>query len=382
MFCISVSYKKTPLSIRQQFVFSEAEQEQFLFELLDKRKITGGVIVSTCNRSEIYFTAEEVNQVEELLHSFKGIAKEHIRKYCLYYQEKRAVLHLFRVICGLDSMILGEDEILHQVKEAYLLADKGGYTNSELNLVFQGGFHCAKLSKSTTRLSNTPVSIGTLTTNIVSDYRKNIPEEAERNVLVIGATGKIGSIVAKDLMAKGIPVIGTGRKRRCTDGLSLKDDERMEWLDFDRRYDAVAGVGVIVSATSSPHYTLTKEEFLHWAVPGRPYLMIDLAVPRDIDKELNQQDNITLLDIDYFKTLSRENSNIKLSEKEKAESILQECAEEVLKKLYLRNFMEQMEEKFQEKWFRKMIYYLRDTLDSDQLSQVLERIYRNESSCH
>lgn len=375
MFCISVNFKKTPLPIRQQFAFSEEEQKHFLSELIEKRKITGGVIVSTCNRSEIYFTEQvNVTEVEEILASFKNIEKEIIKKYCLYYQGKKAVRHLLRVACGLDSMILGEDEILHQVKTAYLLADKWGYTNSELNIIFQGAFNCAKLSKTTTKLSNTPVSIGTLTANVVEQFRKEQPKEQAGGVLVIGATGKIGSIVVKDLIAKGIPVIGTSRKRKQSEELFLQDNDYMEWLDFEQRYDAVAGVTAIVSATSSPHYTLTKEEFLHHAGKDKSYLMIDLAVPFDIDKELSEEENITLLDIDYFKVLSKENRNIKLSEMDKAEGILQECVEDVLKKLYIRSFLEQIEEKDGEKNFRKMVYCLRDVLSSDQLMEVFERM--------
>lgn len=376
MFCISVSFQKAPLTIRQQFAFSQEEQNCFLADLKEKRKISGGVIVSTCNRSEIYFTGDKVAEVEEALSCFKGIEKENIKKYCLYYQEKKAVQHLFRVTCGLDSMVLGEDEILHQVKEAYLFAVKWGYTNGELNIIFQGALNCAKLSKTTTKLSSTPVSVGTLTANEVEQFLKKKSEDAAGSVLVIGATGKIGSIVAKDLTAKGISVIGTSRKRNQTEGLFLQDN--MDWLDFEKRYDAVRNVTAIVSATSSPHYTLTKKEFLRHTDAGKSYLMIDLAVPLDIDKEIGMEKNVTLLDVDYFKTLSKENSNIRLGELDKAESILQECVEDVQKKLYIRSFKEQMSQKCEEKWFRKMIYYLRDVLSSDQLLKVFERIYRNE----
>lgn len=380
MFCISVSYKKTPLPIRQQFAFGVEEQKGFLSELIEKKIVTGGVVVSTCNRSEIYFTGEQgsVDEVENILSSFQKIEKESIKKYCLYYQGKKAVRHLFQVVCGLDSMVLGEDEIFHQVKDAYLLANNHGYTNSELNIIFQGAFHCAKLSKTTTKLSTTPVSIGTLTANAVEQYQKEQPEKMGGSVLVIGATGKIGSIVAKDLIAKGIPVIGTSRKRYHAEGTFLWEMDSMEWLDFEKRYAAVDNVTAIISATNSPHYTLTKEEFLKSVKTEKNYLLIDLAVPYDIDKDLGREETITLLDIDYFKTLSKENGNIRLGELDKAKSILEECVEDTLKKLYIRDFKEKMQEKCEEKWFEKMIYYLRDVLDSDQFFEVLERMYQTE----
>ena len=197
MFCISVSFKKTPLPVRQRFAFSKEEQEHFLFRLMEKQEITGGVVVSTCNRSELYFTGtkENVDEVENQLSLVKTIEKEQIKKYGLYYQGKKAVQHLFRVVCGLDSMVLGEDEILHQVKEAYLFAKSNGYTNGELNIIFQSAFNCAKLSKNKTRLSSTPLSVGTLTAKVVEEYLKAETGKTNQRVLVIGATGKIADLM-------------------------------------------------------------------------------------------------------------------------------------------------------------------------------------------
>lgn len=397
MFCISVSFKKTPLSIRQKFSFSEEEQRLFLQGLIKEKNITGGVIVSTCNRSEIYVTGtkEAIEAVENALSVQKEIEKETIKRYCFYYKGKKAVRHLFRVSCGLDSMVLGEDEILRQVKEAYQNAREAGCVNGTLNIVFQGAFHCAKLSKSETRLSNTPVSLGTLTANAVEAYLKGEADgkeksgipletgEAEQNpenigkVLVIGATGKIGSIVAKDLMAKGIRVIGTHRRKHLGDEIFLAHKEQITFVDFSERYGYLSQVDAIVSATSSPHYTLTKEEYQRQC-PKQKQLLIDLAVPYDIDKEIGELSGVTLFDIDYFETLSKENNHIRLDEAQKAERILQDCVEEVMKNLHLREFNEKVTLKEQETWFPKMIYYLKEILDSEQFAQVLCKIDERE----
>lgn len=396
MFCISVSFKKTPLSIRQKFSFSEEEQRFFLQGLMKEKKITGGVIVSTCNRSEIYVTGtkEALEAVESALSVQKGIEKETIKIYCLYYKGKKAVRHLFGVACGLDSMVLGEDEILRQVKEAYQNAMDAGCVNGTLNIIFQGAFHCAKLSKSETRLSNTPVSLGTLTANAVEAYLKSETDGKEKSgisletgeveqkpentgkVLVIGATGKIGSIVAKDLMAKGIRVIGTHRRKHLGEEIFLAHKEQITFVDFSERYRYLSQVDAIVSATSSPHYTLTKEKYRKQA--KQKQLLIDLAVPYDIDKEIGELSGITLFDIDYFQTLSRENNHIRLDEAQKAEGILQDCVEEVMKNLHLREFNEKITLKEQETWFPKMIYYLKEILDSDQFAQVLCKIDERE----
>ena len=376
MFCISVSFKKTPANVRQRFAFSKEETKVFLDKLIKEQWITGGVIVSTCNRSECYFTGSKayLSKIENWFAGYKKIDREWMKQYCLYYSGKRAIQHLYKVTAGLDSMVLGEDEILRQVKEAYLSAKEQGFVNSELNIIFQGAFNCAKQTKSETAISNTPVSIGTLTANMVETYLEE--KELPKKVLVIGATGKIGSIVAKDLISKGISVTGTTRSHIGEDGVMLQGGEGIAWIPFDKRYEVISGVAAVVSATGSPHYTITKDAFEKNCGKAQVYLMVDLAVPYDIDQDLAQLDKVTLYDIDYFENLSSENYNIKLNEIDKAKSILADCVEEVQKKLLIREFQVKQEETFQEKWFRKMISYLREALDSEQLEMVLTKIVK------
>lgn len=372
MFCISVSYKKAPLSIRQQFAFSATEQLELLNALCGKGEITGGVVLSTCNRSEIYVTGggHAFETVEAALETQKGIDREQIKTCCLYYRDKKAVRHLFQVACGLDSMVLGEDEILHQLKEAYRIASENGYVNSELNIIFQKAFHCAKRSKAATRLSTTPVSVGTLTANAIEDY---LSEKKSGQVLVIGAAGKIGSIVAKDLLAKGISVIGTQRRKHQGEEIFLTDRQQLRMVDFHERYQYISCVDAIVSATSSPHYTLTRGEYEKYC-RGEGQLLIDLAVPNDIDKAIGELDGNILYDIDYFRLLSRKNNQAKYKEACKAEEILEECVEELMKSLYIKEFHACLEEKPEEEWFPKMIYYLKEVLDSEELLRVLDKI--------
>lgn len=376
MFCISVSFKKTPANVRQRFAFSKEEAKVFLDKLIKEQWITGGVIVSTCNRSECYFTGSRayLSKIENWFAGYKKIDREWMKQYCLYYSGKWAIQHLYKVTAGLDSMVLGEDEILRQVKEAYLFAKEQGFVNSELNIIFQGAFNCAKQTKSETAISNTPVSIGTLTANMVETYLKE--KKLPKKVLVIGATGKIGSIVAKDLISKGISVTGTTRSHIGEGGVMLQGVEGIAWIPFDKRYEAIFGVAVVVSATGSPHYTITKDVFEKNCGKAQEYLMVDLAVPYDIDQDLAQLDGVMLYDIDYFENISSENYNIKLNEIDKAKRILADCVEEVQKKLLIREFQVKQEKAFQEKWFRKMISYLREALDSEQLEMVLTKIVK------
>lgn len=390
MFCISASYKKTPLKARQGFAFSGEEQYIFTSKLIKDNIIKGGVILSTCNRSEIYFTgnSQSVEEVAKNLALYKKINDSNIKKYCLFYGGSRAASHLFNVACGLDSMVLGEDEILRQVKEAYLASLRAHHTDGELNIIFQDALNCARSGKSKTRLSTTPVSIGTITANTIERYiEENINKDKfpRMKVMVIGITGKTGRIVARDLVAKNIPVIGTTRKRGAGDCTWWQGSRLAEVTSFEERYKYINQVCAVVSATTSPHYTLTYNEYLKYAKDNQKMLLVDLAVPYDIDRMLAGLNNIKLLDVDYFNTLSRENTNIKLEELGKAEEAVNECVENTMKKIYMRVFLEKVKgnaaiaDKFnKEKWFRQMVYYLEDALGSEGFKDALDKIYNKE----
>lgn len=379
MYCISVSFKKSPLEIRQKFALLPEEQKRFLSYLQKQEAVSGSVAVSTCNRSEVYVTGGKnaFQAVEDSLSAWKGIDREIIKKEGFYYSGKKAVRHLFQVVCGLDSMVLGEDEILHQVRAAYQASVLCNAADGEIHIVFQEAIHCARLSKIRTRLSSTPVSIGTLAANAAEKYinAAGRKKEGKAKALVIGATGKIGSIVAKDLAAKGIEVVGTQRKKHQGEEIFAAQKGKIAFVDFDRRYDSIADMDVIVSATASPHYTLTKREY-EMRQKGKEQLLIDLAVPHDIDQTIKESKGAVLLDIDYFSALSEKNGNIRIKEAEYAEGILGECVEDVMKKLYIRDFLKEWEYTGKEPkgWSWKMVYYLKETLDSDLFFEVLQKL--------
>ncbi len=373
MFCISVSHKTTPLNIREQFNFNQTEQDEFSSNLIRSGIVSACVILSTCNRSEIYFTGQQDcdEYVESAIAEYKKIEDIDIKKHYLVYSEMKAVEHLFKVTCGLDSMVLGEDEILHQVKEAYLFSSDKGYTDSELNIIFQGAFNCSKTIKTNTVLSKTPVSIGTLTANKVEEFLKD--QSRNSTVLIVGATGKIGSIVAKNLIDKNICVVGTSRKHKSETEVILGSSD-IEIIEFDKRYEYANRIDVIISATTSPHYTFTYGEYISVACNKTRKLIIDLAVPSDVDKKIGKLEYVELLDIDYIKNTSKENNHIKLGELEKAKLLLEECVEDTVKTVYIRAFKSGNQQHVEEEWFDKMIYYLRETLDSEQFGSVLKKI--------
>lgn len=378
MNCIGVNYKKVPLEVRERYAFSAEEQRAFHGRLHKEAGITGSVIVSTCNRSEIYFcgTAEDAEQIRAVEHEIaqeKQLAESEMLGQIYVYSGDAALRHLFHVACGLDSMVLGEDEILRQVKDGYLLAKEAGAVCNEINIAFQGAMSGAKSVKTNTLLSKTPVSMGTIAANRIETF---LQEHGGSRVLIVGITGQIGSILAKNLYSKGITQItGTSRHHSGFDGRFLNMDIAM--VDFADRYRYVDGADVIVSATTGPHYTFLAKETADVLRTQKPRLFVDMAVPRDIDGRVAQIGGCTLTDIDDFKRAAADNNAIKLRETDKAELILAEKLEETRKSICMSGFMEKDGSIFA-RWkarpFGTVFYKLKDQLTAEQLRAVMDAL--------
>lgn len=377
MHCISISHKTAPIYIRQLFAFSVEEKNEFEKQVLGNQNIRGCVIISTCNRSEIYFSGDKslIFIIENEVAKFKNIDPVEIRKYFHIYGNEGAIRHLFQVSCGLDSMVLGEDEILRQVKDLYQLSLNNKHTDNELNVAFQGAISYSKLIKTNTKLSNTPVSIGTLTVNRIMEFLK---VNGGSNILVVGALGKIGSIVARNLCSKrDLNVIGTSRSHNVNNEL-YKNSNKIKFVTYKDRYNYLKMADVIVSATTSPHYTFTlKDVAMELGDGSYNKLFIDLSVPCDIDKEISSIEGFEIIDIDYFDKASEDNNIIKHKELDKAELILDSCVDETLKNIYFQKFYVNIDKivmKIDKKGFPYILYNLKKSLKSEQLKTLLDTL--------
>lgn len=372
--CIGVNDKKASLPERERYAFSAEEQAQFHRILRETCGCSGSVIVSTCNRSEIYFCGES-EAVERAFAEYKGVPKGELMEHIYRYTGESTLRHLFYVAGGLDSMVLGEDEILRQVKEGYLLAHAGGYTCSVLNIAFQGAFACAKDIRTNTLLSKTPVSTGTLAANRIEAFLR---EHGGSGVLLVGITGKIGSILAKNLWDKGIrDIVGTTRKRAGL--VQTFSNREICMVDFAGRYDYVDWADVVVSATTGPHYTFLAARVAEAMTSEKPRLFLDMAVPRDMDAEIGVLPGAELLNIDDFGRMASRNNEIKQKESEAAALILAEHVEETLKRILTTEFLGQNGEAFaaiRECPFGTVFYRLREELTGEQWRALLSALER------
>lgn len=325
MYCISVNYKNSDVNIRKKLAFSENVQKEFLTELINGKTVSECVILCTCNRTELYFCGNEdsLNTVQNLLSNYSGIECDLLKKHLYLFYSDKAVMHLFRVVSGIESMVIGEDEILGQIKLAYTKAKDLGMTGCELNMIFQSAMACAKKIKTQTALSKTSVSTATLAGNEIAHFKDRV------NVLVIGATGKIGTTLVKNLLShKNVNIIATSRKRSAE---SVQSRASITVADYADRYKYIDDADCVVSATASPHYTVTYYDLKKNIKTDKPRLFIDLAVPPDIDGSVAEIKGLKLIGIDYFEKLAKNNNELKLDSVESAKEIIKEESD-VLKK--------------------------------------------------
>lgn len=368
---ISISYKTAPVKIREMFAFSIEEQERFLSKILCSEHITECVLVSTCNRSEVYFNGDRhaVEEMQQNLAEFKKADIDELKKHFLVFCDEMAIRHLFRVACGLDSMVIGEDEILGQIKDAYDLALGLGTTKYLLNTLFQAAITCAKKIKTDTLLSKIPVSIGTLVANEVLQF----PKESKK-VLIIGLTGKMGSIIMKNLYKKlGLEIVGTSRSHNAIQLCSIPS--KVKVVDYKDRYRYMDEADIIISATTSPHYTITHHELEQSIRQDKDRLFIDVAVPTDIDKDVTRIMNTKLFDIDYFKEASQNNTQVKEKETFRAQLMIEEHLEEVQKELTFHNFLSDLpkvKKVMEERNFESIMYGMKEKATSTELATVLD----------
>ena len=322
---ISVSYQYAPLSIREKFSFSREEQAKIMERLVLTKEVEECILISTCNRTELYCYGndqEEKREVfavmQELLLHAAGLTKEEkASSYLRFFQDQKASHHLFQVAAGLDSMVIGEDQILGQVKEAHEYGMELGTTGVYLNTLFRYAVTGAKKVKTETELSKTSVSTASLA---IKKADQELLGLEGKKVLIIGASGKIGSIVLKNLQCvKEVSIYATVRRSSIgtgTHGLSF------EQIPYEKRYEYLDEMDVIISATASPHYTITEQEFSNAITKRKKRICIDLAVPMDIEKSVKNLDRVVYYNIDDFEKISRANNEKKQKEAEAAEFIL------------------------------------------------------------
>lgn len=296
-----VSYKTAPLGVREQLSFNETEIVEALPRLMTRAGILEGLILSTCNRFEIYALVNELEEGQQAIFRFVEQEK-HAASYtehCYTYYNKTAVQHLYRVAAGLESMVIGEGEILGQVKRSMATGMACGASGTVLNSLFKHAVEAGKRVRTETGIAQRSVSIGSVA---VDHARQVFASLEDRTVLLLGA-GKISEATARNLQAQGVQrILVANRSFEKASELAQKFDG--EAIPFDDALAGVDGVDIVIACTAAKHYVVGPQN-----VSGRrhPLLLIDLAVPRNIDPAVEKLPHVQLCNLDDLHAVVKAN---------------------------------------------------------------------------
>jgi len=325
-----MDYKNAPLDIREKVHFKNTDIAKAYKYLNETCNIKYSVILSTCNRSEIYFIADtkEIGKksISEFYKNFFNLSDFIIENYIYMKCDKQAMEHLFRVTSGYESMVLGEDQILGQVKEAYETAIYNRSSGKVLNRLFLDSITAAKKIKSTTGVSNHSISVSSIGVKLIENHMVSLKG---KRALVIGL-GEMTEIAIQYLMQKELEdIYVTNRTIKKSLDFTV-DYPSVKCIDFSDRYKEIENIDILISCTSAPHLVIQKGRFLeHYK--GRSLCILDLAVPRDIDPLIKNIPGVDFYEIDDLQKISTNNKKTRKKVMEKGYEIIEEGIYKYLK---------------------------------------------------
>ena len=295
LYALGLNHHTAPLAIRERVAFQPEKLAQALYDLAHAGSVREAAILSTCNRTELYFAAEQPQHAADWLARFHHVALNDVSPYLYAYPQRDAIRHVFRVASGLDSMVIGEPQILGQVKDAVRHAEQAGTMGTLLHKLFQNTFAVAKEVRSTTAIGANTVSMAAAAVNLTARIFERV---ADQHVLFIGAGEMIELCAAH--FAGAQPKSMTVANRTEERALALASRFGAQTMRIDQIGDDLARFDVVVSCTAAP-LPIVGLGMVERAVKvrrHRPIVMVDLAVPRDIEPEVGELDDIFLYTVD------------------------------------------------------------------------------------
>ncbi|MBI5399663.1 glutamyl-tRNA reductase [Candidatus Saganbacteria bacterium] len=321
---LGLNHKSAPVEIREKVAITASRLKEALSSFSAHNKSGKVIILSTCNRTEIYTVSHNFDDSLNFFENYFQIWLSEVDKYLYRFTGEKAVEHLLRVASGLDSMIVGEGQVLGQVKEAFSLASEMGTTASFLNSLFNRAISCGKRSRTETSITRGAVSVGGAATELA---RKIFGDLESRQVLIIGA-GKMSEAAAKYLKCKAIFV----SNRTFLRAEELAAEVGGEAIKFDQLDEYLAICDIVITSTAASHYIINKPRIQNVLIQRdhNPLFLIDIAVPRDIDPRVGELAQVYLYDIDDLNAVAAENLHGRQIEIPKVEKIIAEEKEKFL----------------------------------------------------
>jgi glutamyl-tRNA reductase len=305
LFVIGLSYKTAPVELRESVAVHPSRLRCAGCLLKVRGQLSEVVVLSTCNRVELYGVADRLLcNPYALFHQITSKEAD-VNPYLYLHEDGDAIRHLFSVASGLDSMVLGETEITGQVKQAYQTAQEAKLTGKVLNRLFQTALQTAKEIRTTTGIGRGATSVGSVAVELAERIFDN--DLSEKTVMIIGA-GKMGEACIRHLARRGARSVLVSN-RSYDRAVNLAGEFNGRAVRFDECLNGMAQADIVVSSTGSPETILSRADVAQVmsARNNRPLFLIDIAVPRDIDSDAQHLDNVYLYNVDHLETLVREN---------------------------------------------------------------------------
>jgi len=322
---VGLNYRTAPVEVREQFAFAERDLPEALIQLIQTQSIMECVIVATCNRTELYAVVDRHHLCGHYIRSFMEkwfkLPRQNFTNHLYMYEDEKAIDHLFRVTSGLDSMVIGETQILGQVKTAFQLAQQQKTTGTVFNMLFKQAVTMAKRAHSETSIGESAVSVSYAAVEL---GKRIFGQFNKKTVMVIGA-GETGELTAKHLYTNGADrvVVVNRTYERAT---QLADKFNGIAWSMEEAVDKLHEADIIISSTGSNEYVLTRKQVAEAMQrrKAKPLFMIDIAVPRDLDPSIAAVDNVFLYDIDDLEGIVESNLAHRRQEAAKIESMITE----------------------------------------------------------
>ncbi|WP_458121446.1 glutamyl-tRNA reductase [Paenibacillus sp. Z6-24] len=322
---VGLNYRTAPVEVRERFAIADEELPEALRQLKDTKSVLEGTIVATCNRTEIYVVLDRLHMCGHFIRSFMeqwfGISRQEFTQHLYIYEDEQAIDHLFRVTCGLDSMVLGETQILGQVKRSFQLAQENKATGTWFNMLFKQAVTLGKRAHSETMIGESAVSVS----YAAVELGKRIFGAFHNKVIMILGAGKMSELTVKHLYANGAAeVIVANRTLGRAQELAHKFNGTP--CTMEEAVHRLHEVDILISSTGAQGYVLdpgTIKESMKQR-KSRPLFMIDIAVPRDLDPAIGEISNVFLYDIDDLEGIVESNMAMRRAEAIKIERMIRE----------------------------------------------------------
>jgi glutamyl-tRNA reductase len=325
LLALGVSHKTAPVEIRERVALIEAQAEEFLRDLRGTADVQEAVAISTCNRTELYLVVGDPVEAEStalaMLSRRAGIRPTELAPAIYSHRNCDAARHLYRVASGLESMVVGENEIQGQVKRAYETALRKETTGPLTSRLFKAALQTGKRVRSETGIGERQLSLPAVA---VALARELLGDLSGREVVILG-TGETSELTGRALADSGVQPVFVANRRRDR-ALALARRYGGSTVNFDELPDALSRADIVVAATASPHVLLEARELaaVMDARSHRPVLLIDLAVPRDVDPASADLEGVSLYDVDDLQAVIARNRKVRQAEARKAEGIIEE----------------------------------------------------------